>query len=86
MRERTLGNSSVRLAKQLKENHSEEWLVRYFGECADFVARPSLFPVVCQELPERVAVPAVLKIDSTKKANHFSNYKTSFVKNNARLL
>ncbi|XP_051795185.1 uncharacterized protein LOC110962328 isoform X2 [Acanthochromis polyacanthus] len=60
MRERTLGNSSTRLAKQLKENHSEEWLqrlARYFGECADFMDRPSLIPVTCQEPPEPVAVP-----------------------------
>ncbi|KAI3352043.1 hypothetical protein L3Q82_020858, partial [Scortum barcoo] len=60
MREQTLGNSSTRLAKQLKENHSEEWLqrlARYLGECADFVDRPSLFPVVCQDPPEPVAVP-----------------------------
>ncbi|CAM4510591.1 unnamed protein product [Leuciscus chuanchicus] len=60
MRERTLGNSCTRLAKQLKENHSEEWLQRlsrYFGDCADFMDRPSLFPVVCQEPPEPVAVP-----------------------------
>ncbi|KAK3563113.1 hypothetical protein QTP86_016353 [Hemibagrus guttatus] len=28
MRERTLGNSPTRLAKQLKENHGEEWLNR----------------------------------------------------------
>ncbi|XP_049320206.1 uncharacterized protein LOC125802508 isoform X1 [Astyanax mexicanus] len=60
MRERTLGNSSNRLLKQLKENHSEEWLIRlarYFGECESFVAHPSLFPVVFQEPPEPIAVP-----------------------------
>lgn len=60
IRERTLGNSCIRLAKHLKENHIEEWLQRlsrYFGKCADFVDRPSLFPVVCQEPPEPVAVP-----------------------------
>ncbi|CAL8239792.1 unnamed protein product, partial [Gadus morhua 'NCC'] len=28
LRERTLGNSSTRLAKQLRENHGEEWLQR----------------------------------------------------------
>ncbi|KAK0151887.1 hypothetical protein N1851_006746 [Merluccius polli] len=60
LRERTLGNSSTRLAKQLRENHSEQWLQlvsRYVEVCADFVDRPSLFPVVCQEPPEPVAVP-----------------------------
>ncbi|KAK0140296.1 hypothetical protein N1851_022771 [Merluccius polli] len=60
LRERTLGNSSTRLAKQLRENHGEQWLqrvARYLEVCADFVDRPSLFPVVCQEPPEPVAVP-----------------------------
>ncbi|XP_065805223.1 uncharacterized protein [Labrus bergylta] len=49
LRERTLGNSPSRLVKQLRENHSEEWLQRlcqYLGACSDFVGRPSLFPVV----------------------------------------
>ncbi|MEQ2198945.1 hypothetical protein XENOCAPTIV_021287 [Xenoophorus captivus] len=60
VRDRTLGNSSARLLKQLKENHGEEWLNRlghYFEECANFVNRPSLFPVVCQEPPEPIDVP-----------------------------
>ena len=46
--------------KQLKENHEGELLHRlahYLGECADFVDRPSLFPVVCQEPPEPIDVP-----------------------------
>ncbi|XP_063734263.1 uncharacterized protein LOC134862462 isoform X2 [Eleginops maclovinus] len=60
LRERTLGNSPARLVKQLKENHGEEWLNRlahYLGECAEFVGRPSLFPVVCQDPPEPIDVP-----------------------------
>ncbi|XP_075340662.1 uncharacterized protein LOC142399987 [Odontesthes bonariensis] len=60
MRDRTQGNSSARLLKQLKENHGEEWLDRlghYFEECSNFVNRPSLFPVVCQEPPEPADVP-----------------------------
>ncbi|XP_032365580.1 uncharacterized protein LOC116681927, partial [Etheostoma spectabile] len=60
LRDRTLGNSPARLVKQLRENHGEEWLNRlahYLGECADFVDRPSLFPVVCQEPPEPIDVP-----------------------------
>lgn len=60
MRERTLGNSSHRLVRQLWENHSEEWLgrlSRYLGECEPYMDHPSLFPVVCQEPPEPVAVP-----------------------------
>ncbi|XP_032439662.1 uncharacterized protein LOC116733080 [Xiphophorus hellerii] len=85
MRDRTQGNSSARLLKQLKENHGEEWLNRlghYLEECANFVNRPSLFPVVCQEPPEPADIPliaehikasitstlgTVLKLDSTKK-------------------
>lgn len=60
MRDRTQGNSSARLLKQLKENHGEEWLNRlghYLEECANFVNRPSLFPVVCQEPPEPADIP-----------------------------
>ncbi|KAJ7998816.1 hypothetical protein DPEC_G00208900 [Dallia pectoralis] len=54
LRERTLGNSPTRLVKQLKENHSEEWLdllVDCLGECAAFANQPSLFPVACQDPP-----------------------------------
>ncbi|CAL8378226.1 unnamed protein product [Gadus morhua 'NCC'] len=60
LRERTLGNSSTRLAKQLRENHGEEWLqrlARYMELANDFARRPSLFPVVCQRPPEPIAVP-----------------------------
>ncbi|CAM4694811.1 unnamed protein product [Leuciscus chuanchicus] len=60
LRERTLGNSPARLAKQLKENHGEEWLDRlahYMGECAAFVDCPSSLPVVFQEPPEPFEVP-----------------------------
>lgn len=61
LRDRTLGNSPARLAKQLRENHGEEWLARlahYLGECSHFVDQPSVFPVVCQEPPEPIEVPA----------------------------
>ena len=60
LRDRTLGNSSARLEKQLRENHGEEWLARlahYLGECANFVDQPSVFPVVCQEPPQPIEVP-----------------------------
>ncbi len=60
LRDRTLGNSPARLVRQLKKNHGEEWLNRlahYLGECADFVDRPSLNPVVCQEPPEPIDIP-----------------------------
>lgn len=60
LRDRTLGNSPARLVKQLRENHGEEWLNRlahYLQECAAFVDRPSLFPVVCQEPPEPIDIP-----------------------------
>jgi hypothetical protein len=58
--ERTLGNSSTRLAEELRENHSEEWLqssTHYIELCNDFASRPSFFPVVCQRPPEPMAVP-----------------------------
>ncbi|XP_058251159.1 uncharacterized protein LOC131356260 [Hemibagrus wyckioides] len=60
MRERTLGNSPTTLAKQLKENHGEEWLnclAHYMEECAAFTDRPSFFPVTFQEPPEPIEVP-----------------------------
>ncbi|KAJ8382141.1 hypothetical protein SKAU_G00029200 [Synaphobranchus kaupii] len=60
LRERTLGNSSTRLVKQLRENHGEQWLqrlARYLEVCGDFADRPSLFPVDFQEPPQPVAVP-----------------------------
>ncbi|KAM4562525.1 uncharacterized protein PAE49_010963 [Odontesthes bonariensis] len=61
LRERALGNSPTRLVRQLRENHSEEWLkrlCRYLGACSDFAARPSLFPVTFQDPPEPVDVPS----------------------------
>ncbi|CAM4560459.1 unnamed protein product [Leuciscus chuanchicus] len=60
LRERTLGNSPTRLVKQLRENHGEEWLDRlahYMEECAGFINRPSLLPVMCQKPPEPIDVP-----------------------------
>ncbi|XP_053089512.1 uncharacterized protein LOC128318157 [Pangasianodon hypophthalmus] len=61
LRERTLGNSPTRLvAKQLKENHGEEWLhhlAHYMEECAVFADRPSFLPVAFQEPPEPIEVP-----------------------------
>ncbi|KAL0150592.1 hypothetical protein M9458_054185, partial [Cirrhinus mrigala] len=59
LRERTLGNSPSRLARQVRENHSEEWLkrvCRYLGACSDFVAQPSLLPVKFLDPPEPVAI------------------------------
>lgn len=63
LKERTLGNSPTRLVRQLRENHSEEWLkrlCRYFSASSDFVAQPSLLPVSFQEPPEPVAVPTYM--------------------------
>ncbi|KAL1276101.1 hypothetical protein QQF64_035724 [Cirrhinus molitorella] len=43
LRERSLGNSPTRVIKQLRENHSEEWLkrlARYTTQCVDFLNRP----------------------------------------------
>ncbi|XP_072219001.1 uncharacterized protein [Leuresthes tenuis] len=61
LREGALGNSPTRLVRQLRENHSEEWLkrlCRYLGACSDFAARPSHFPVRFQDPPEPVDVPS----------------------------
>lgn len=60
LRERTLGNSPTRLVRQLRENHSEEWLkrvCRYLGACSAFVAQPSLLPVTFQDPPQPVTIP-----------------------------
>ncbi|MCI4379004.1 hypothetical protein PGIGA_G00222790 [Pangasianodon gigas] len=60
LRERTLGNSPTRLARQLKENHGEEWLhhlAHYMEECAVFADRPNFLPVAFQEPPEPIEVP-----------------------------
>lgn len=59
LRERTLGNSPSRLVRQVRENHSEEWLkrvCRYLGVCSDFVDQPSLLPV--HDPPKPVAIPS----------------------------
>ncbi len=61
LRERNLGNSPSRLVRQLRENHSEEWLkrvCRYLGACSDFAVQPSLHPVKFQDPPKPVAVPS----------------------------
>ncbi|XP_069383419.1 uncharacterized protein [Paralichthys olivaceus] len=61
LRERGLGNSPTRLLKQLKENHTEEWLnrvARYTTECVDFLQRPGLLPIAFPEPPEPAVVPS----------------------------
>ena len=61
LRERGLGNSPTRVLKQLKENHTEEWLqrvARYTTECVDFLQRPGLLPMVFPEPPEPAVVPS----------------------------
>ncbi|CAK6959843.1 uncharacterized protein LOC117764855, partial [Scomber scombrus] len=62
LRERGLGNSPTRVLKQLKENHTEEWLnrvARYTTECVGFLQRPGLLPMVFPEPREPVVVPSV---------------------------
>ncbi|KAI4792192.1 hypothetical protein KUCAC02_033552 [Chaenocephalus aceratus] len=57
LRERGLGNSLTRVLKQLRENHTEEWLhrvARYTTECVGFLQGPVTFP----EPPEPAAVPS----------------------------
>ncbi|XP_067289364.1 uncharacterized protein [Pseudorasbora parva] len=61
LRERTLGNSPSRLVRQIRENHSEEWLkrvCRYLGVCSEFAAKPSLLPVKFHDPPKPVDIPS----------------------------
>lgn len=61
LRERGLGNSPTRVIKQLRENHSEEWLqrlARYTTQCVDFLNRPGVLPIKFQEPPEPTVVPS----------------------------
>lgn len=61
LRERGLGNSPTRLVKQLRENHSEEWLqrlARYSTQCVDFVKLPGVLPIKFQEPPKPTVVPS----------------------------
>ncbi len=53
-----LGNSPTRVIKQLRENHSEQWLhrlARYTTQCVDFLNQPG---VKFQEPPEPTVVPS----------------------------
>lgn len=61
LRERGLGNSPTRVIKQLKENHSEEWLqrlARYTTQCVDFLSGPGVLPITFQEPPAPTVVPS----------------------------
>ena len=61
LRERGLGNSPTRVLKQLRENHTEEWLhrvIRYTTECVDFLQRPGQLPMAFPEPPEPAVVPS----------------------------
>lgn len=61
LRERGLGNSPTRVLKQLRENHTEEWLnrvARYTKECKDFLQQPGLLPTVFPEPPPPAVVPS----------------------------
>ncbi|XP_052441426.1 uncharacterized protein LOC127980742 [Carassius gibelio] len=61
LRERGLGNSPTRVIKQLRENHSEQWLhrlARYTTQCVDFLNQPGVMPVNFQEPPEPTVVPS----------------------------
>ncbi|XP_023278736.1 uncharacterized protein LOC111667306 [Seriola lalandi dorsalis] len=65
LRERGLGNSPTRVLKQLRENHTEEWLhcvARYTTECLDFLQRPGLLPMVFPEPPEPAVVPSCKRL------------------------
>ncbi|KAK1904688.1 putative surface protein bspA-like [Dissostichus eleginoides] len=61
LRERGLGNSPTMMLKQLRENHTEEWLhrvARYTTECVGFLQGPGLLPVTFPEPPEPAVVPS----------------------------
>ncbi|XP_062255655.1 uncharacterized protein LOC133965223 [Platichthys flesus] len=61
LRDRTQGNSPSRLVRQLRENHSREWiryLIRYCSKCIHFADRQSLLPVLFQEVPEPSVIPS----------------------------
>ncbi|XP_029682372.1 uncharacterized protein isoform X3 [Takifugu rubripes] len=61
LRDRGLGNSPTRVLKQLRENHTEEWLnrvARFTTECVDFLQRPGLLPMVFPEPPQPAVVPS----------------------------
>ncbi|XP_034054489.1 uncharacterized protein LOC117534408 isoform X1 [Gymnodraco acuticeps] len=61
LRERGLSNSPTRVLKQLRENHTEEWLhrvARYTTECVGFLQGPGLMPVTFPEPPEPAVVPS----------------------------
>ena len=59
-RERTLGNSSTQLQKQLREQHSEHWLsqvVKYVTDCAPFKTATSLVTSVVEKYPDPPKTP-----------------------------
>ncbi|KAK7921947.1 hypothetical protein WMY93_008849 [Mugilogobius chulae] len=61
LRERGLGNSPTRLLKQLKEEHSEEWMDRvsqYTEECLHFQHQLGLMSITFPEPPEPAVVPS----------------------------
>ncbi|XP_057214898.1 uncharacterized protein LOC130569327 [Triplophysa rosa] len=58
---RGLGNSPTWVVKQLRENHSEEWLqllARYTTQCVDLVNRPGVLPIKFHEPPKPTVVPS----------------------------
>jgi hypothetical protein len=59
LRERTVGNSPSRLVKQLKEQHSEEWLqktVQYLTDCKQFSGFHKK-GLAFQDPPEHMTIP-----------------------------
>ena len=59
-RERTLGNSSTQLQKQLREQHSEHWLsqvVKYVTDCAPFKTATSVVTSVVEKYPDPPKTP-----------------------------
>ncbi|KAK1802657.1 hypothetical protein P4O66_004171 [Electrophorus voltai] len=61
LREQGLGDNPTRVLKQLRDNHTEEWLhrvTRFTTQCVDFLHHPSLLPTVFPEPPEPAVVPS----------------------------
>lgn len=60
LRDRTEGNFPARLLRQLRENHSEEWMNRlnhYTTECLNFMDGVNLLPVVTNSRLSRLMSP-----------------------------
>ena len=92
LRERGLGNSPTRVLKQLRENHTEEWLhrvARYTTECVGFLQRPALLPMAFPEPPEPAVVPTckwLLSVYSQDILTRLEEIKAKITSNHGTIL